>query len=217
MSLKLCYFNGRGLAETSRLLLAVAEQPYTDFRYPLEVIDWSIFKFKKEQFEGDKAAGKLKRSLDKLPYLEVDGQIIPQSKSIERFLARRFGFMGDSEVEAAQIDAICEYIRDFKTEYQKSRALKGEEREAGMTKWFKETLPSKLQALDHIVGENFAVGARTSVADVTLFAFITQFFDNVEGAKAACAEAPHITSVVENVGNLSSIQKWLATRPETPF
>ena len=217
MTMKLCYFNGRGLAETSRILFAVAEQPYTDFRYPLEVIDWSICKFKRELFDQDKSEGKLKRSMDKLPYLEVDGQVIPQSKSIERFLARRFGFLGDSEVEGAQIDAICEYVRDFKTEYQKTRAQKGEEREVGMTKWFDETLPAKLQALDHIVGQNFAVGGRTSVADVTLFAFITQFFDNVEGAKVACTQAPHITSVVENVGNLASVKKWLTERPETPF
>jgi len=41
--LKLCYFNGRGLAETSRMILAVAGAEYEDFRYPLEVIDWATF------------------------------------------------------------------------------------------------------------------------------------------------------------------------------
>ena len=37
--MKLTYFNGRGLAETSRVLLAISGQPYEDFRYPLNVID----------------------------------------------------------------------------------------------------------------------------------------------------------------------------------
>ena len=33
--LKLNYFNGRGMAETSRLILAAAGADYEDFRYPL--------------------------------------------------------------------------------------------------------------------------------------------------------------------------------------
>ena len=215
--MKLCYFDGRGLAETSRILLAVAEESFTDFRYPLEVIDWSKFQFKRDEFDQDKEAGKLQGSLNKLPYLEVDGEIIPQSKAIERFLARRLDMMGDSEIEAAKIDAICEYVRDFKTEYQKVRALKDEEREAGMKTWFSETLVSRLQALDYLVGSDFSVGKKTSLADITLYGFITQFFTDTEGASRACESAPNIKSVVARVGEIKSVQKWLSERPETPF
>ena len=104
--MKLCYFNGRGLAETSRLLFAIQGEDYEDFRYPLEVIDFSKHEMVKEEFDKDKADGKLVHSLNKLPYLEVDSVIIPQSKTIERFLARRFNMMGETEVQSAQIDSI---------------------------------------------------------------------------------------------------------------
>ncbi len=215
--MKLCYFNGRGLAETSRILFAIAEEPYTDYRYPLEIIDWATYNFKKEEFENDKGAGKLTKSLNKLPFLEVDGATIPQSKTIERYLARRFNMMGSSDVEAAQIDAVCEYVRDFKTDYQKVRSLQGEAREEGMTLWFTETLPAKLNSRDVIVNSKIAVGSQTSLADVTLFAFITQFFDDSERARGACNSAPNVLSVVESVESLESVQKWISRRPETSF
>ena len=67
-------------------------------------------------------------SLNKLPYLEVDGVTFPQSKAIERFLARRFNMMGENELDAARIDSICECVRDFKDMYQKVRALSDEEK-----------------------------------------------------------------------------------------
>lgn len=216
--MRLNYFNARGLAETSRFLFAIAGEAYDDHRYPLKVIDWATFQFERDEFLADREAGRLKGSLDKVPFLEVNGTVIPQSKAIERFLARRFGMMGDSETEAAQIDGICEWVRDFKTEYQKTRALKGEEREAGMEKWFGETLPTRLTALDTIVGEGgYSVGKRTSLSDVTLFTFITQFFDNVEGVQKACEGAPRIQAVVQRIRGLENVQSWIKERPVTDF
>ena len=67
--------------------------------------------------------------------LEVDGQMIGESKAIERFVARLGGLMGANEVEAAQIDAMAEHVRDINTAYQKIRAMKDEEKEAAMAKW----------------------------------------------------------------------------------
>ena len=37
-----------------------------------------------------------------------------QSKSIERYLARRVGLYGANELEAAQIDSFGEHLRDLK-------------------------------------------------------------------------------------------------------
>jgi len=41
-----------------------------------------------------------------------------------RFLARQFGFMGSTPVEAARIDTICEHVRDIKDGYRKLMTLR---------------------------------------------------------------------------------------------
>jgi len=51
---KLNYFNGRGLAEISRLLFAVADVSYEDYRYPLQINDWKTFDMVREEFDEDK-------------------------------------------------------------------------------------------------------------------------------------------------------------------
>lgn len=215
--LKLCYFNGRGIAETCRLLLAFAQVKYEDFRYPLEVKDWKTFDFVREEFESDKKNGKLSKSLNKLPYLEVNGEVICQSKAIERFIAKKYKMMGDSDIEEAKIDAICECIRDFKTDYQTIKNIKGDDAEAAMNKWFNETLPLKMEVLDVIVGNTYSVGNKVSLADITLFSFVTQFFDNKDLALKAIENADNIKSVVEMVSQQESITSWLLNRPQTPF
>lgn len=216
--MKLVYFNGRGFAEVSRLILAFVNEDYEDFRYPLEVIDWKTHNMKKEEFDNDKASGKLKRSLNKLPYLEIDGNIIPQSKAIERFLARRFNLMGTNDIEAARIDGICEVVRDVKDMYQSVRRLPEDEKESGMTKWFGETLPNKLSDLEEILGDDsYSVGNQSSLADIILYALICQFFDNKDASSEATNNCPRLSSIINRIKNDSNIINWINTRPLTAF
>ena len=219
MPMKLTYFNVRGLAETSRFLLALGGEEYEDFRYPLDVIDMSKHEMKKDEFDKDKADGKLVTSLNKVPFLEVDGVTIPQSKSMERFLARRYNMMGSSDVEAAQIDAICESVRDFKDMYQKVRSLPEQERSDGMNEWFTKTLVERLTLLENqLVGENgFSVGSSMSLSDVVLFTFIKEFFDNKEASMNATLTSPKIRAVVERVSNNEKVLSWIESRPKTDF
>ena len=174
----------------------------------------------REEFLDDKKNNKLLGSLNKLPYLEIDGQIIPQSKTIERFIAKKYNMFGDNDLDSARIDGICEYVRDFKDGYQSVRKLKDEEKEKGMEKWFSETLPEKLELLENILckeHELFSVGTRLSLADIILFSFITQFFDNKEGAMNATKNCPKLKKIITHVGSLDTIKHWLDTRPTTSF
>lgn len=95
---KLIYFDLRALAETSRMLFKAAGQPFEDFRYPFTVKDGEFIR-------PEWVAAKSSYIYEKIPVLEIDGgkQVIPQSKAIERFLARRFNMLGDNDVEAALI------------------------------------------------------------------------------------------------------------------
>lgn len=217
--MKLCYFNGRGLAETARLLFAISSTEYEDFRYPLEVIDFSKHEMVKDEFDKDKSEGKLVLSLNKLPYLECDdGTIIPQSKTIERFLGKRFDLMGENDLECAKVDSICECVRDFKDMYQKVRTLPEEEKEKGMVEWFTVTLVEKLTLLEGILGENgFSVGSKLSLSDVVLFSFITQFFDNKEASYNATLATPRLKAIVDSVQSNEKVIEWLEKRPKTVF
>ena len=225
--MKLTYFNGRGLAETTRIILAVAGQEYEDFRYPLNIIDWSVFNMTRVEFDNDKKAGKLWRSMDKLPSLEVDGEVIFQSKSIERYLAHRFNLLGSTPLEAAFIDSICETIRDFKDGYQKVRNAPAESKESVTQTYFSETLPPALCALDYIIKsrqlpdttleETFVVGKKISLADIVIFLFLTDFFDNKQLARNAYENCDVLKKIITNVGNLDTVKNWLLNRPETPF
>lgn len=219
--MKLTYFNVRGLAETTRMLFAVNNQngereEYEDFRYPLEVIDMKTHKMTKEEFDSDKSEGKLVKSLNKVPFLEVDGHTIPQSKSIERFLARRFGLMGNNEFESAHIDSICECVRDFKDMYQKVRAA--EDVETAMNEWFTVTLVERLTLLENLLNDNgFSVGDKLSLSDIVLYSFITNFFDNKEASMNATLATPRLRKIVTMVGELQEIKDWLEKRPKTNF
>ena len=217
--MKLVYFNGRGLAETSRLLLALNKVDYEDFRYPLKVIDWKTHNMEKVEFTKDKESGKLLHSLNKLPFLEVNGKVIPQSKAIERYIASKYNMMGDNLEEAGRIDSICECVRDFKDEYQKVRKLPDEEKELGMDQWFSKTLVEKMILLDNLLGHEdakYAVGTKISLADIVLFSFITQFFDKKELALSS-TDNLKVKNIINNVNTLDEIKNWINKRPDTAF
>ena len=230
--LKLNYFNGRGLGETARLILAAANEAYEDFRYPLKIIDMTTYDMERPEFDEDKASGKLWKSMGKVPFLNVGGDtVISQSKAIERYLAGRFNMMGSSPEEAALIDSYCEYIRDFKTAYQGVK--RKEDREAALVEWFEVTLPAKLGEFDVLLTRNtdfqdipetiilpnkrFAVGGKLSLADIVIYSFLSDFFDNKEGVAAACSTCPTLNNIVRTVGENEHVKKWVETREQTPF
>ena len=219
--MKLTYFNVRGLAETTRMLFAVNNQTgdreeYEDFRYPLEVIDMKTHQMTKDEFDSDKSDGKLVKSLNKVPFLEVDGHVIPQSKTIERFLARRFGLMGNDEYESVHIDSICECVRDFKDMYQKVRV--SEDKETAMNEWFTVTLVERLTLLENLLGnEGFSVGSSTSLSDIVLYSFITNFFDNKEASMNATLATPNLRKIIDRIHSLPEMIEWLEKCPKTNF
>ena len=60
--LQLTYFNARGLAETSRLILAYVGENYQDLRYPLTIDKTKTPMYVKPEFDLDKKMRVLERS-----------------------------------------------------------------------------------------------------------------------------------------------------------
>ena len=215
--MKLTYFNGKGMAETSRILLAAADVDYEDFRYPLKINSWATYDFTRDEFDKDKEDGKLWKSMGKVPFLEVDGKTICQSKAIERYIAGRYNLMGDDLEDSAVIDSYCECLRDFKTAYHNEK--KKPDKEAAMNKWFNELLVNKLEVFDSIVSNKgsdmsgYAVGGKLSLADVSIYTFLVEYFDNTEGVLKAYENCPKLKAIVKTVGENEKIKKWIETRP----
>jgi hypothetical protein len=49
--------------------------------------------------------------------------LLCQSKPVARYIARKFGFMGENDVEAAQVDATATHIDDINAAYQVTQHL----------------------------------------------------------------------------------------------
>ena len=218
---KLTYFNVRGLAETSRFMFAAAKQDYEDFRFNFSIDmkdgkpDFSTRK--RPEFDAAKAAGELDAAGGKVPILTVDGSAqLGQSKAIERYLAKALGLAGSSDVEAAQIDAVSETVRDLKDAYQKVK-----EDAATKEKFFTEDLPASLALLEKSlpVGSGpFLIGSKISYADIVVFQFLSApkgFIDDTEKAKAAYGGVERVAAAMEAVAANAEIQAWCAKRPDS--
>ena len=85
----------------------------------------------------------------KLPLLYInDVPVLGQSAVISRFLARRFGMMGDDDLEAAQNEMISEHIRDIKADCLKAKAA---EDEAHSGEWTSTVLSKSCINLEKVV------------------------------------------------------------------
>lgn len=210
--LKLVYFNGRGLAEVTRFLLAIGGEKYEDKRYPIDPANG----WKKEEFDADQKAGKFVSSLGMVPRLESKSFVIGQSKAIERFLANRYGLMGKNAVEAAIIDSYAESIRDIKDAKQKAGGMD----KAASTKFVQESIPGWFTKLEMATyGEiGFCVGNSTSLADVAMFHLVNDLLaDDATLVKKALSSCPQLSAIVERVGQIPAVQTYIASRPNTPF
>ena len=83
--MKLVYFDAKGLAENIRIIFTIANIPFDDFRYPIEIIDSEKHIYKRDLYDKDKQDNHFVLSMNKLPFLLLDDNtIIAQSKTIER-------------------------------------------------------------------------------------------------------------------------------------
>jgi glutathione S-transferase len=201
---KLYYFNGRGRAETSRLIFAAAGQKYEYIRYPHD--QWP--------------AHKAETPLGQMPVLEFNGTKIPQSISIARFLAKQFNLAGKDNFEQVKTDAVVDTINDLVAAFMPSRREQDETKKQELIKKFKtEELPKHLQNLDTLRklygnGGPYFVGNNLTWADLyfydvgeTLLAVDENGLDNYPWLKQNRAE----------VEKQPKIAEYLKNRPKTPF
>mmetsp|Transcript_13479 Transcript_13479/g.44979 ORF Transcript_13479/g.44979 Transcript_13479/m.44979 type:complete len:226 (-) Transcript_13479:74-751(-) len=222
-TMKLVYFDAKGVVEKTRYMLAAAGAEYEDFRYEIAFGtpgDYSTLQ--RPKFDADKAAGKFNKSMGKVPILEVGDVQFAQSKAIERYVAKTYGFLGKTDLEAAVIDSFVEHERDLKDAYQKARGASAADKPAAMEKWFGTDLPdllAKVEAALPAPTGAFMFGDELSLADICFYCTLEEFFDNMDGVRAAVEQAKchRLAAVVAAVKDHPKIAHWRTTRPQTNF
>jgi len=220
---QLKYFNARGAAEVSRILFAIAEKDYEDVRY-----DFDMKARKSLEFDAAKERGELKVNLNRVPVLMTDDGVtsIGQSKSIERYLARRFSLMGQSPNEDATVDCIAEHCSDIKQAASKKgfgRMTKGksdEEKADARKEWFESEFSTYLEKLESMIAgdtnNGFAVGKALTYADVVIWTLIRDCSpSDQEDTNKAAEKCEVLNAIANTVASDPRVAKWLEERPVT--
>ncbi len=223
-SIELKYFDARGAAETARIILTFAGQEFKDSRYEITPGTMSA-----PAFIEAKESGELDMNLGRAPLLVTEGgEVIGQSKAIERYLAKKFDLMGSSDVETAQIDCIAEHCRDVKD----AAVRKGfsffsqksdEEKAIARKEWFETDLPTLLEKIEKSVGltskeSGYAVGNKSSYADITIFSLLKDcaVADQEDTLKAA-EKCSALLKIADKIASDDKVAKWVENRPKTNF
>jgi len=157
-TIKLTYFNMKGRAEMSRLVMAAAGRSFEDCRYK----------------EGEWAAsGKAKTPFGQCPVLTVDGKDYSQSMAIATYLARECGLYGKTNLECLAIDQYVQLCQDLLGCAVKAFLCKDESEKAELWTQFKETHAPKYMAwFERAINDNntgFLVGSSLTLADIALY------------------------------------------------
>eukprot|EP01126_Amoeba_proteus_P023840 TRINITY_DN2396_c0_g2_i1.p1 TRINITY_DN2396_c0_g2~~TRINITY_DN2396_c0_g2_i1.p1 ORF type:complete len:231 (+),score=56.60 TRINITY_DN2396_c0_g2_i1:3-695(+) len=204
---KLTYFDGRGLAETSRYLLSIGGVKWEDNRLPIQMGP----PVTRPEFDALKASGVL--PYGQVPILEIEGKVIAQSKAIERFLARRFNLYGTTDLEAALIDRFSEGVNDLGIEMRKAMYwAKQEDKDALLKEFISTTVPKHFGLLN-----NNTVDGSLTLGDVQFAALHESLLSKNTITQDTLNSYPRLKSRYDLFHSNEAISKYLTSRKPTPF
>ncbi|KAL6067596.1 Glutathione S-transferase P [Balamuthia mandrillaris] len=205
----LTYFNTPGRAEVARLLLELAGADY----------EWVGFAYKGSaggNWAEYKSAHAEELAFGQVPrYQEPDGLDLVQSSAIARYLAKKHGFNGANETEAALIDQFSEGVVDFgSVSISVVFAPEGSKAQL-LVKLLSEDLPKWLGYFERALaksGTGYFVGDKVSYADLQLFIALNLVF-TLEGTREIFEGFPHVKAAHEKVANLPKIKAFYDSKP----
>ncbi|CAF1438638.1 unnamed protein product, partial [Didymodactylos carnosus] len=152
--------------------------------------------------------------------LEVDGQKIPQSLSIARFVAKQFNLAGKDNLEQAKTDAVIDTIAETA---EKLGPLIFEEDESKkqieMKRFITDDLPKQLKDLDTLQssygqGAPYFVGNSLTWADLSFYD-VSQCLLDID--QNVLEKYPKLKRNREEVAKQPKVAAYLRNRPETSF
>jgi len=228
------YWNGRGLMEIPRMMLAYAGKFAS-----------------KGDFKDNRLSvppENLEANLGRMPTLDVGDAHIGQSNAINYYVAAEHGLLGSSHVDAARILSIQEHAKEMNAEFRKIVPWGTEPTAEQLDSWFdggatdatgiadrsgqgKRFLSWWLARIENALDSNgFAVGNAISLADFVIYSAFAEhltageyaegtpawkihgFGGGVERAFAKIAQFPKIQASVNAIANNDNIKAYLAAR-----
>ena len=163
---KLIYFNVSGRGEFIRLIFHYAQVAFEDLR--IDRSEWPTYKPSKfyilphQNHRFQLICLEIDMPFEHVPALEVDGQLLGQSFTIGRYLAREFGLTGKNRWQEAQADMFVDNINDL---LKSANAANWEKDEAKQKELFdklhQDTLKPHIEKVEaHLIknGTGFLVG-----------------------------------------------------------
>jgi len=199
---RLTYFNAKGRAETIRLVFAAAGFPYEDRRIDKE--EWAVMK--------------QRTPWASLPLLEVDGNVIGQSMTIARFIAKEGGLGGKTHYEQALIDSACDRITELRERVIKLAYTPDcNAKNLAIRDFEDKECPAIIPSLDKFLARNpnnsgYFVGRTMSVADIHFFSTIELLLPNMPDA---LIRHPRLQQLFDRVRSHPRIADYISRRPQT--
>ncbi|CEG46860.1 RxLR-like protein [Plasmopara halstedii] len=194
--LKLTYFDGRGRAELSRLILAAGNVSFIDERLDREAF----------------LAIKSKLPLGQVPVLEVDGTTYSQSMAIARYAAKITGLYPQDPLECLRVDMVSESLVDVRMAILEIKYRTPDEaaRNVKTKKLLDESLPKTLKLLEGFVHPGpFFMGDNMTYADIQLFDLIMNGMLDIS-TNFALKDYPNLAALVEMVQSNPNVAAYLA-------
>lgn len=199
----LTYFDFDGSrGEAARLAMHVAGVPFEDRRIARN--DWAA---QRDQY-----------SFQGLPVLEVDGNVITQSNTINRYVGKLTGLYPKDDWQAALVDEVMDAIEDITTRIAATFALEDEAKKkarealaAGPIARFLQQFEARLKA----GGGEWFVEKRLTVADLKCYLWVRWLksgaLDHIP-ADIVDRHAPLLAKHLERVRNHPKIAAYYAAR-----
>ena len=201
--LVLTYFDFDGSrGEAARLAMHVAGVTFEDRRIPRK--DWPGHRDQTPYQE--------------LPVLEVDGKLIAQSNTINRYLGKLTGLYPKDDWQAAIVDEVMDAIEDISTKIGSTFSLEGEAKQkarealaAGPITRFLQQFESRLKE----GGGEWLVDNRLTIGDLKCYLFVRWLksgaLDHIP-ADIVARQAPLLVKHLERVESHPRIAAYYAAR-----
>jgi glutathione S-transferase len=201
--LVLTYFDfdgGRG--EAARLIMHLGGIAFEDKRIAAK--DWPAMRDK--------------TPFQSIPVLEVDGRVITQSNTIDRYLGKLAGLYPKDDWQAALVDEVMDAVEDITTKIGNTMRLEAEAKKQAREALAAGPIPRFLQQIEARLkagGGEWFVEKRLTVADLKCFLWIRWLksgaLDHVP-ADIVDRHAPLLAKHLERVRNHPKIAAYYAAR-----